>query len=124
MNGTISSTVAGRWRSHRKIIAIPSFLDHANIVVWRVFISIYRAFPVVKAGGSLVEEDLSFILAHCGFLGRIFRGRFRPIDRSWQIFWDFSLALNLAPRLKSACSASPRRWNRYDPIEVSTDSPI
>jgi high-affinity nickel-transport protein len=51
-----------------------------------ILISIYRVFRIVKKGGHLVEEDLERMLASQGFLVRLFRGLFRVIDYSWQMY--------------------------------------
>jgi high-affinity nickel-transport protein len=55
----------------------------ANIFV---LIQVYKAFKSVKRGGRLLEEDLDRILAQRGVLGRIFRGLFRLIERSWHMY--------------------------------------
>jgi high-affinity nickel-transport protein len=55
----------------------------ANILV---LIQVYRAFQTVKRGGRLAEEDLDLVLAKRGFFGRLFRGLFRLIERSWQMY--------------------------------------
>jgi len=55
----------------------------ANILV---LISIYRAFRSVKNGGRFAEEDLDLALANRGLLGRLFRGFFRTVEHSWQMY--------------------------------------
>ena len=55
----------------------------ANLIV---LVSVYRTFQNVKAGGAFVDEDLDLILAQRGFFGRIFRGLFRLIGRSWHMY--------------------------------------
>ncbi|HTI80103.1 MAG TPA: HoxN/HupN/NixA family nickel/cobalt transporter [Acetobacteraceae bacterium] len=55
----------------------------ANVLV---FVSIYRTFRVVKAGGRFVAEDLDLALANRGLLGRLFRRFFRLVERSWQMY--------------------------------------
>ncbi|MEA2779384.1 MAG: nickel/cobalt transporter (NiCoT) family protein [Rhodospirillaceae bacterium] len=55
----------------------------ANIVV---LISLYRTFQSVKQGGELVEEDLDILLANRGLLGRLFRGLFGLVKRSWHMY--------------------------------------
>jgi len=54
-----------------------------NIVV---LTSIFRTFRRVKAGGIYADEDLNLLLARRGFFGRMFRGLFRMIDSSWQMY--------------------------------------
>ncbi len=51
-----------------------------------VLLSVYRTFGVVKNGGPYVEEDLDLMLSRRGFFGRIFRGLFRLIGRSWHMY--------------------------------------
>lgn len=55
----------------------------ANILI---LISVYRTFRRVKKGGAYVDEHLNLILAKRGFFGRIFRGLFRLINHSWQMY--------------------------------------
>jgi nickel/cobalt transporter (NiCoT) family protein len=55
----------------------------ANILV---MLSVYQTFRSVRNGGRLVEEDLDLALANRGLLGRLFRGFFRLIERSWHMF--------------------------------------
>jgi len=54
----------------------------ANTVV---LASLWKTFRAVRAGGRLSEDDLAEVLARRGFLGRIFRGLFQLIGRSWQM---------------------------------------
>jgi high-affinity nickel-transport protein len=51
-----------------------------------VLLSVYRTFRIVKNGGAYVEEDLDLMLSRRGFFGRIFRGLFRLIERSWHMY--------------------------------------
>ena len=55
----------------------------ANILI---LISIYRTFQHVKNGGAYTDEDLNLLLAKRGFFGRIFRGLFKLINHSWQMY--------------------------------------
>jgi high-affinity nickel-transport protein len=55
----------------------------ANLLV---LVSVYRTFRHVSSGGRYVEEDLDLLLARRGFFGRIFRGLFRLIGRSWHMY--------------------------------------
>jgi high-affinity nickel-transport protein len=48
--------------------------------------AIFRTFQKVKAGGVYADEDLNLILARRGFFGRIFRGLFRLVNHSWQMY--------------------------------------
>jgi nickel/cobalt transporter (NiCoT) family protein len=48
--------------------------------------SIYKTFRTVRNGGRFVEEDLDLALANRGAMGRLFRGVFHVIERSWQMY--------------------------------------
>ncbi len=48
--------------------------------------AIFRTFRRVKAGGVYADEDLNILLAKRGFFGRMFRGLFRLVDHSWQMY--------------------------------------
>ena len=56
----------------------------ANIFI---LIAVYRTFRHVKNGGAYVDEDLNLILAKRGFFGRLFRGLFKLVDHSWQMYF-------------------------------------
>ncbi|MCE0499373.1 MAG: HoxN/HupN/NixA family nickel/cobalt transporter [Methylacidiphilales bacterium] len=56
----------------------------ANIFI---LISVYHTFQHVKSGGRYDDEDLNLILAKRGFFGRFFRGLFRLVDHSWQMYF-------------------------------------
>ena len=56
----------------------------ANIFI---LIAVYRTFRHVKNGGAYVDEDLNLILAQRGFFGRLFRGLFKLVDHSWQMYF-------------------------------------
>jgi len=51
-----------------------------------ILVSVVQTFRRVKAGGIYDDEDLNLLLAKRGFLGRIFRGLFRFVDHSWQMY--------------------------------------
>ncbi len=51
-----------------------------------VLIAIFKTFKKVKAGGVYEDEDLNLLLAKRGFFGRIFRGLFRLVNHSWQMY--------------------------------------
>lgn len=55
----------------------------ANIVV---LISVCRVFRMVRNGGQFVEDDLERMLTKRGVLVRIFRGLFRLVQHSWQMY--------------------------------------
>ncbi len=52
-----------------------------------VLASVFRTFRSVRAGGRFVDEDLELVLGRRGFFGRIFRGLFHLIDRSWHMYF-------------------------------------
>jgi len=54
-----------------------------NIVV---LVAIFRTFRRVKAGGAYADENLNLLLARRGFFGRMFRGLFRLVSHSWQMY--------------------------------------
>ena len=58
-------------------------LATANIFI---LISVWQTFQHVRRGGQYVDEDLNLLLARRGFFGRIFRGLFRLVNRSWQMY--------------------------------------
>lgn len=48
--------------------------------------SIIKTFRRVKAGGVYSDGDLNILLAKRGFFGRAFRGLFKFVDHSWQMY--------------------------------------
>lgn len=59
-----------------------------------IFISIYRNYRRVSAGGTYVEEDLDLLLNNRGLLARLFRPLFRLVTKSWHmIFLGFLFGL-------------------------------
>ena len=55
----------------------------ANVAV---LVSVWRSFSAVRRGERFVEEDLDLALAGCGLLARLFRGLFRVVRQSWQMY--------------------------------------
>jgi nickel/cobalt transporter (NiCoT) family protein len=55
----------------------------ANIII---LVAIWRTFQKVRRGGAFVAQDLDILLASRGFFGRLFRGLFRLIERSWHMY--------------------------------------
>jgi high-affinity nickel-transport protein len=51
-----------------------------------ILVSIFRTFHHVKSGGAYDDEDLNLLLARRGFFGRLFRGLFRLVEHSWQMY--------------------------------------
>jgi nickel/cobalt transporter (NiCoT) family protein len=62
------------------------FLLAIAIMSILILVSIFRTFRRVKAGGAYADEDLNLLLARRGFFGRLFRGLFRLVDHSWQMY--------------------------------------
>lgn len=54
-----------------------------NLVILASIIATVRR---VKAGGKYSDDDLNIMLAKRGFFGRIFRGLFKFVDHSWQMY--------------------------------------
>lgn len=74
IGGTISTSVSA---------AFLLLIAAMNIVI---FVSIYRAYRRVRAGGAYVEQDLDILINNRGFLARIFRPLFRLVSKSWHMF--------------------------------------
>jgi high-affinity nickel-transport protein len=55
----------------------------ANLLI---LLSVYRTFRHVRRGGAFAEEDLNYLLARRGLLGRLFRPMFRLVTRSWHMY--------------------------------------
>jgi high-affinity nickel-transport protein len=51
-----------------------------------ILLSILDTFRRVRAGGVYSDEDLNLLLAKRGFFGRLFRGLFKLVDHSWQMY--------------------------------------
>ena len=51
-----------------------------------IFLSIYKSYRRVRAGGTYVEEDLDLLLNNRGFLSRIFRPMFKLVTKSWHMY--------------------------------------
>jgi high-affinity nickel-transport protein len=51
-----------------------------------ILVSIIATFRRVKAGGVYSDEDLNILLARRGFFGRFFRGLFKIVNHSWQMY--------------------------------------
>lgn len=58
------------------------------IAVMNVIIltSIIATFRRVKAGGAYSDDDLNLLLAKRGFFSRLFRGLFKLVNHSWQMY--------------------------------------
>jgi high-affinity nickel-transport protein len=62
------------------------FLVAIAVMNLLILLSIIATFRRVKAGGVYSDEDFDLLLAKRGFFGRIFRGLFKIIDHSWQMY--------------------------------------
>ena len=51
-----------------------------------VLVAIYRTYRHVKAGGFHEEEGIDALLGQRGFFGRIFRGLFELVRRTWHMY--------------------------------------
>ena len=51
-----------------------------------ILAAIFKTFHRVKAGGVYDDEDLNLLLAKRGVFGRMFRGLFRLVNHSWQMY--------------------------------------
>jgi nickel/cobalt transporter (NiCoT) family protein len=51
-----------------------------------IFLSVWRTFRHVRAGGTYTEEDLDLLLNKRGFAARLFRPLFRLVRHSWHMF--------------------------------------
>jgi high-affinity nickel-transport protein len=56
----------------------------ANLLI---LAAVFRSFRIVKKGGALVEEELDLMLSKRGFFGRLFRGLFQLIGKSWHMYF-------------------------------------
>ncbi len=51
-----------------------------------ILVNTWRSFQRVKAGGTLVEDDLDILLSGGGLMARVFRRMFRLIERNWHVY--------------------------------------
>ena len=51
-----------------------------------ILASIIATFRRVQAGGVYSDEDFNLLLGKRGFFGRMFRGLFKIVDHSWQMY--------------------------------------
>jgi high-affinity nickel-transport protein len=62
------------------------FLLSIAVMNISILASIISTFRRVKSGGAYSDEDLNILLAKRGFFGRIFRGLFKLVGHSWQMY--------------------------------------
>jgi len=63
-----------------------AFLLLIGVINIFILVHVYRAFQLVKSGGSYAEDNLNELLAKGGFFARIFHRLFRMIRRSWHMY--------------------------------------
>lgn len=51
-----------------------------------IFVSIYRNYRRIRAGGVYIEDDVDILLNKRGFLSRIFRPLFALVTQSWHMY--------------------------------------
>jgi high-affinity nickel-transport protein len=62
------------------------FLIGIAIINFFVLIGVYRLFQRVRRGKTYTEEELNVFLSSRGLFGRLLRGAFRLISRSWHMY--------------------------------------
>ena len=76
-----------KWGNIAGTLISASFLLAIGVMNLMILLSITSTFKRVKAGGLYSDEDLNVLLAKRGFFGRFFRGLFRFVDHSWQMYF-------------------------------------
>jgi high-affinity nickel-transport protein len=62
------------------------FLIGIAIINFVVLVGVYRLFQRVRRGKTYTEEELNVFLSSRGLFGRLLRGLFRLISRSWHMY--------------------------------------
>jgi high-affinity nickel-transport protein len=62
------------------------FLIGIAIINFFVLVGVYRLFQHVRRGKTYTEEELNVLLSSRGLFGRLLRGLFRLISRSWHMY--------------------------------------
>jgi high-affinity nickel-transport protein len=62
------------------------FLIGIAIINFFVLVGVYRLFQRVRRGRTYTEEELNVFLSSRGLFGRLLRGLFRLISRSWHMY--------------------------------------
>ena len=62
------------------------FLIGIAIINFFVLAGVYRLFQRVRRGNTYTEEELNTFLSSRGLFGRLLRGLFRVISRSWHMY--------------------------------------
>jgi high-affinity nickel-transport protein len=63
-----------------------SFLVAIAVINIVVLVSVIRVFRHIEAGGSYEAAQLDHLLGKRGFFARVFRGLFRLVNHSWQMY--------------------------------------
>ena len=63
-----------------------SFLIGIAIINFVVLVGVYRLFQSARRGKAYTEEELNVFLSSRGLFGRLLRGLFRLISRSWHMY--------------------------------------
>jgi high-affinity nickel-transport protein len=78
------------------------FLIGIAIINFVVLVGVYRLFQRVKRGKAYREEELNVLLSSRGLFGRLLRGLFRLISRSWHMYplgFLFGLGFDIATEI-------------------------
>jgi len=62
------------------------FLIGIAIINFVVLVGVYRLFQRIRRGKTYTEEELNMFLSSRGLFGRLLRGLFRLISRSWHMY--------------------------------------
>ncbi len=87
-----AASLEGRFQSFKLVggtigtLVSVVFLFLVAAANFMILCAVYRTFRAVRRGKDFVEEDLDYLLAQRGILGRLFRPVFRLIERSWQMY--------------------------------------
>ena len=79
--------VLENWSNIAGTLISAMFLLAIGVMNLLILLSIISTFKCVKAGGVYSDEDLNILLAKRGFFGRLFRGLFKLVDHSWQMYF-------------------------------------
>ncbi|MBP1849047.1 HoxN/HupN/NixA family nickel/cobalt transporter [Rhizobium halophytocola] len=128
----LATSMLGRFESFREVGGVISTSISAlflfviaamNIVI---FVSIYRSYRRIRAGGTYVEEDLDMLLANRGILSRIFKPMFRLVTRSWHMFplgFLFGLGFDTATEVAMLSMSASQAANGM-PLEAILVLPV
>ena len=79
--------VLENWGAIAGTLVSAIFLLAIGVMNLLILLSIISTFKRVKAGDVYSDEDLNILLAKRGFFGRFFRGLFKLVDDSWQMYF-------------------------------------